>query len=589
MTPHRNRVNNKADPAFTAAVAQTVADLLPTLTARITDEISQNENNRNTGNPRNDRRINSHGSGDAQPTDIHVWLERFQKQKPQTFSSASMPVEAENWIAHIERSLRFWDAMISLRPGQRMKETTRVTETAIIYDHQISQCNGLVKEYMIVETVTDMGIMIDMEIMIGMEIVTDMAKIDRGHSGIKISRAICACFICGQGGHFAKYCDKNRGLKNTRNGNNRQHTTWGRVSALTTDQAANAPGHERITRTCRLFNIPLRQRTSKRKKPKDKAEYSSKPDHAECSSKLETKKNGRTSEAIKERWTMGRDENNHMHPLAWAGYGGDLELGYGAGLTVLSDGHKVEVKRGDVAYGVNLHTKKRGCNFWELSGIPSVYAMAAYYHMSMDLELGVNEFFSKQSWYNAYQYSIKPVPGSKLWKPCDNPSPLPLIERKRPDKPRKQRSKHPTEDDNHVSRVGREYQYKMDMEALAKDSKLSVHQVSMDLLVNEAPKKYTTKGSQAQDLDPAPTLPIQESQIQTRSKRKKQVAAIEFESIWLVCPTKRTRDQISQELDDLLEIFAMIDCRLENIDHDQIVVSPPASPEQLLRKIFRPI
>ncbi|GJZ35241.1 hypothetical protein Tco_0581058 [Tanacetum coccineum] len=50
MPPRRsNRVNNKADPTFTAAVAQAVADLLPTLTACITDEIRQNKNNRNIG------------------------------------------------------------------------------------------------------------------------------------------------------------------------------------------------------------------------------------------------------------------------------------------------------------------------------------------------------------------------------------------------------------------------------------------------------------------------------------------------------------------------------------------------------------
>ncbi|GJW89061.1 vacuolar-processing enzyme [Tanacetum coccineum] len=79
MAPRRNRVNNEADPAFTAAVAQAVADLLPTLTARITDEIRQNENNGNNVNRRNARRVNTGGSGndeDAQPTDIHVWLER---------------------------------------------------------------------------------------------------------------------------------------------------------------------------------------------------------------------------------------------------------------------------------------------------------------------------------------------------------------------------------------------------------------------------------------------------------------------------------------------------------------------------------
>nr|GFC46093.1 hypothetical protein [Tanacetum cinerariifolium] len=106
MPPRRNRVNNEADLSFTAAVAQVVADLLPTLTARITDEICQNENNENNGTRRNARRVNTEGSrndGDAQPTDIHVWLERFQKQKPQTFSSASTLVEAENWITHIKK------------------------------------------------------------------------------------------------------------------------------------------------------------------------------------------------------------------------------------------------------------------------------------------------------------------------------------------------------------------------------------------------------------------------------------------------------------------------------------------------------
>nr|GEY04955.1 zinc finger, CCHC-type, retrotransposon Gag domain protein [Tanacetum cinerariifolium] len=79
MPPRRrNRVNNEADPAFTAAVAQAVVDLLPTLTARITDEIRQNENNENNDNRRNTRRVHTEGSGNdgnAQPTDIHVWLE----------------------------------------------------------------------------------------------------------------------------------------------------------------------------------------------------------------------------------------------------------------------------------------------------------------------------------------------------------------------------------------------------------------------------------------------------------------------------------------------------------------------------------
>nr|GFA85060.1 putative reverse transcriptase domain, aspartic peptidase domain protein [Tanacetum cinerariifolium] len=82
MPPRRrNRMNNEANPAFTAAVAHAVVDLLPNLTARITDEIRQNENNGNNGNRRNARRVNTECSGNdgnAQPTDIHVWLESHE-------------------------------------------------------------------------------------------------------------------------------------------------------------------------------------------------------------------------------------------------------------------------------------------------------------------------------------------------------------------------------------------------------------------------------------------------------------------------------------------------------------------------------
>ncbi|XP_071726842.1 uncharacterized protein [Rutidosis leptorrhynchoides] len=47
----------------------------------------------------------SEGSGGTtiQLGDLHVWLDRFQKQKPQTFSSAPTPIDAENWIAHMEK------------------------------------------------------------------------------------------------------------------------------------------------------------------------------------------------------------------------------------------------------------------------------------------------------------------------------------------------------------------------------------------------------------------------------------------------------------------------------------------------------
>nr|GFC59963.1 zinc finger, CCHC-type, retrotransposon Gag domain protein [Tanacetum cinerariifolium] len=34
---------------------------------------------------------------------IHTWLERFNKQKPHSFENATAPVDAENWISHMEK------------------------------------------------------------------------------------------------------------------------------------------------------------------------------------------------------------------------------------------------------------------------------------------------------------------------------------------------------------------------------------------------------------------------------------------------------------------------------------------------------
>nr|GEV86697.1 hypothetical protein [Tanacetum cinerariifolium] len=42
------------------------------------------------------------GNGDQHPT-IHTWMERFRKQNPRSFGSATTPVDAENWIAYIKK------------------------------------------------------------------------------------------------------------------------------------------------------------------------------------------------------------------------------------------------------------------------------------------------------------------------------------------------------------------------------------------------------------------------------------------------------------------------------------------------------
>nr|GFC53267.1 zinc finger, CCHC-type, retrotransposon Gag domain protein [Tanacetum cinerariifolium] len=37
------------------------------------------------------------------PVTIHTWLECFNKQKPHSFEKATAPVDAENWISHMEK------------------------------------------------------------------------------------------------------------------------------------------------------------------------------------------------------------------------------------------------------------------------------------------------------------------------------------------------------------------------------------------------------------------------------------------------------------------------------------------------------
>nr|GEZ45794.1 hypothetical protein [Tanacetum cinerariifolium] len=45
----------------------------------------------------------SDSGGNPPPVTIHTWLERFNKQKPHSFEKATAPVDAKNWISHMEK------------------------------------------------------------------------------------------------------------------------------------------------------------------------------------------------------------------------------------------------------------------------------------------------------------------------------------------------------------------------------------------------------------------------------------------------------------------------------------------------------
>ncbi|GJR11059.1 zinc finger, CCHC-type, retrotransposon gag domain protein [Tanacetum coccineum] len=81
-------VNTRTDVELAAAVQAAVDAMLPQIREQVREEY----------------RTGAVGSGsNPPPVTIHTWLERFNKQKPRSFEKAVAPVDAENWISHMEK------------------------------------------------------------------------------------------------------------------------------------------------------------------------------------------------------------------------------------------------------------------------------------------------------------------------------------------------------------------------------------------------------------------------------------------------------------------------------------------------------
>ncbi|GJS51836.1 putative nucleotidyltransferase, ribonuclease H [Tanacetum coccineum] len=277
MAPRRNRMNNEADPAFTATVAQAVADLLPTLTARITDEICQNENNGNNVNRMNARRVNTEGSGndgDAQPTDIHYFPYSEKEKCEREYKSIRQLPE--------ETSIDFMKIFLRLAGFLEAKAGTQ-EEQAKDFKWGL---NDFVLDRILNTEFTDVAQVVNAARNI--EIFRDRSKNEGNNKRDRDGHHIRPSETPSQGsnqraydrrdsdrygnsgrygnrdrygsnrgrsdkqgngsdrrgtevGHLSKDCKKGS-TSNRGNRNNKPHATSGRVFALTTDQAANAPG-----------------------------------------------------------------------------------------------------------------------------------------------------------------------------------------------------------------------------------------------------------------------------------------------------------------------------------------------------------
>lgn len=117
----------------------------------------------------------------------------------------------------------------------------------------------------------------------------------------------------------------------------------------------------------------------------------------------------------------------------------------------------VEVRKRDEAFGINLMERTCDCRLWQLTGVLCVHAVAAFMSQKMEPDVGVSSWYSQPRWFDTYQFSIKPMYGSKFWKHTINTPPFPPIVKRMPGRPRKVRIKHPTETqhENKVSSVGK--------------------------------------------------------------------------------------------------------------------------------------
>nr|GEX92681.1 zinc finger, CCHC-type, retrotransposon Gag domain protein [Tanacetum cinerariifolium] len=112
-------VNTRTDADLSATVQNALQTLLPQIRVEIREEFRTSSGPSDSGeNPpptllplirveiREEFRTSSGPSdsgGNPPSVTIHTWLERFNKQKPRSFEKATAPVDAENWISHMEK------------------------------------------------------------------------------------------------------------------------------------------------------------------------------------------------------------------------------------------------------------------------------------------------------------------------------------------------------------------------------------------------------------------------------------------------------------------------------------------------------